>query len=213
MPYFFLTLLAVVALLFLVVTGCKDENNKTGKTNDPKGNVVVVNKQNPSVFVLLDRKEMQKKLQQLSKTPPTTPMAMGAMCYEQAMAPERAEYTCPTCGEKTLYTDLFAQTVEWELPGCRRLLESIPSNLAKLDESEFCKKCKPSIQTPQLALLIYYKNEDKPHRVTNITSNDIKLLDEFLKGQDKHKGSYDEESPLLNHLSRLEEILGVKKGE
>ena len=159
----------------------------------------------------LSRADIQAKLKKLSKAKPPKPK-MGAMCYEMAAPPQRSEYVCVTCGEKTLYVKTQASFIEWELQNCRRefkALQKIADDAIAFDESKLCKKCSPNATAPTFALIVHYKNSDTPHTVSGIRASDIRLLAEFLDGKTAHSDFFDATTPLKDHMKRIEELLGV----
>jgi hypothetical protein len=137
---------------------------------------------------------------------------MGAMCYKMAAPPERAEYVCPKCGEKTLYTKDAAREIEWELDSCRReflLLKSASALSLALDESSYCSHCRPDAKKHALELVVTYADGAS---CTNspITDVDLSILQGFLKGGLDFKTSNDSTVPLKKMLPRLRQLLGVK---
>lgn len=169
----------------------------------------------------LEREEIKRLLTQLPATADRDLNKMGAMCYKMAGPPERAEYNCPTCGEKTLYvraTDnqesyTAVTTVGWWLESYRRSIKEIKGIYVVLDESQFCKKCSPHVKTPALSLNITLPGETTSHHVTAFSLEDIRLLIEFTHGEIIHKGSQDRESLLKDHQADLERLLGVSSRE
>lgn len=177
----------------------------------------------------VEREALSKKLEELSNQLAPPDLKPGAMCYDQAAPPERAEYVCPKCKEKTLYAlaqdggtippedsvelSRIAADLNYQLSSCRRLVKEIKGLNVELDESQFCRKCHPEVKNPQLGLIVRYSGQKTPHRVWGVTSGDLRLLVEFMAGKTKHVGERDSETPLKNHLKRLEELLGVKPGE
>lgn len=167
----------------------------------------------------MTRENIEKNLKKLKKTPAPENLSPGAMCYEVAAPPQRLEYVCPDCGEKTLYAmkeyetpgdrDLDWQTsqlLEWELQTCRQYIKQIKLKInAELIEKPFCMHCSPDAVKPVLELKIIYP--DKVHSVQGINSDDLKLILEFLEGKFVHKGAQDAETPLKEHLERLEQLL------
>ncbi len=166
------------------------------------------------------RVDIARKLAKLAASKPPTKLSPGAMCYEVMAPPDRAEYVCPDCGEKTLYAtkgqdatpDAAAAiaAMQWQLEGCRRLARQIRGLDLTLDESAFCRKCTPAGKNPRLSLVVRYADTAKPHRADGISANDLVLIKEFLAGKDKHKSEADWESPLKKHLPRLQFLLGFE---
>lgn len=144
-------------------------------------------------------------------------MPIGAMCYSIAVVPERTDYVCPTCGDKTLYA--FDNTLEdpnafqrsWdvatisnEIESCRRLVKQINNFDIELDESQFCKVCSPGIECPQLGLAVKHPDKSKLHRVWGVNEYDLTVIKAFTDGQLQTKEFSD------TRVRRLEELLGVK---
>jgi hypothetical protein len=160
----------------------------------------------------LDRKQMRKMLQRVAQTPPPTSTKVGAMCYKPAVAPQRAEYVCPKCGERTLYEHDAAALVEEGVISCRREfaeLKQVAGAAVVLDESPLCRKCCPDVKQPSLVLRVTY-DDRQSHAVENVTADDVRLVREFLAGALLHAESNDAETPLQQYLSRIEELLGEK---
>jgi len=155
------------------------------------------------------KKSIHDRLVSLSKKPAPKELKMGAMCYEMAAPPQRVEYVCPKCGAKTLYASNYVGTIE-DISSCRSQVESFKGLNAKLDESEFCKKCRPKIKDPQLCLEINYADDEKVHRTCNVTDTDMQLIAEFLSGSNVHKTFYDAQEPLKDYMERLETLLDIK---
>ena len=161
----------------------------------------------------LSRSEIRQKLKKLSETPPPKDLKPGACCYDMAGPPNRAEYVCPKCGEKTLYTNAVAMAVGWELPTARRTLKEVQKLSGPgiaLDESQFCRKCSPTITDPKLVLQIFY-DSGQPHTVVGMSSRDLQLLQEFFRGTFVHDEGPRGEVPLKNYEKRLQELLGANK--
>lgn len=162
-----------------------------------------------------NRDALRVQLQQLATSEPPKTLAPGAMCYEMAMPPDRAEYTCPICGNKTLYASSpeerypVPRFLEWDLPACRRLAGQIQTIPVTLDERSFCKQCTPEAETRQLCLVIDYGNGTR-HIVKGVTKDDLQLLLEFSQGSAVHNTGPGGERPLKEYIKRLEELLGVK---
>lgn len=154
-------------------------------------------------------KNIHDRLVSLSKKPAPKELKMGAMCYEMAAPPQRVEYVCPKCGAKTLYASNYVNTIQ-NISSCRSQVESFKGLNAKLDESEFCKKCSPKIKDPQLCLEIKYTDDEKVHRTCDVTETDMQLIAEFLSGSNVHKTFYDAHEPLKDYMERLETLLDIK---
>lgn len=197
-------IITIAILFFGSVFGFKAIHKKTA-TPDP----VKAPKDTSKKY--LTRAEIQKKLKTLKNSPVPQNLEMrGAMCYDMAAPPRRAEYVCPSCGKKTVYTDAMAQQVEWELPNCRLKIKKLKGLNASLDESQYCHKCSGEKKDPVLCLNILYEDAKEPHKYCGISGEDIDLLTEFVSDSNKHHDFYDAETPLKDYLERLEAMLGVK---
>jgi len=158
----------------------------------------------------MSREEMAQKLKRLEKASTPKPK-MGAMCYDIAAPPQRAEYVCPDCGEKTLYTDEVAFFLGWELESCRRDFDKAnwAGNLQmKLDESSFCQHCRPEAKVHQLALIITY-SDGTTHTTAPVQEEDLRILRNFLEGQVMYETFNGGTWPLKEKLPRLRELLGM----
>ncbi len=223
MHYFFV-LLFVLFLGILITVKMPADSKAADTWNNARTGV---HETKEGIPMVLSREEIAKKLKQLAESKPPKDLRVGAMCYKMALPPLRAEYVCPLCGEKTLYavpeeeksnygkgSYKTVEAILKELPGCRRTVKLLKDFHVELLESQFCRKCTPNTDTPQLGLSIKYKNSDKAHAVWDITSNDCNLLYEFFTGKNKHKTFNDSEVPLKDYTGRLHELLGIaQKGK
>jgi len=168
----------------------------------------------------LDREAVRAMLKRLADTPPPKTEVVSACCYEPTILPDRVEYLCPKCGERTLYARHARESmnnsavflIEEELPRCRRefqKLRNIAHDAIELDESQFCRKCSPNITSPRIVLHITYNN-GKTRDVEIITSTDLRLLQDFLAGSIIHHGFYNENKPLQESMPRLQQLLGIE---
>jgi hypothetical protein len=163
-----------------------------------------------SIKHFLSKEEIASRLISLAKSAPPTQLSLGAKCYKVALPPNRVEYICPKCGERTLYTDNQAYFLTRELPSCRALAGKISCVDLKLDESQFCRKCSNNVTKPRLGMVIRYKGDQIDYIKWGITDEDLNLIYEFCEGKNVHKGDYGQESPLKNYLKRIEELLRLK---
>ena len=160
-------------------------------------------------LAVLNKAEIRKMLATIEKAE-VPESKMGAMCYKMALPPDRMEYICPKCGEKTLYTNDVARKWILELDGCRRLFKELPKReTMTLDESSFCQKCQPGTNEPALKLQIRYDN-GTTNLVTNLTSDDLRILKGFLSGKLDYQTSNDGATALKENLPRLRQLLGIK---
>ncbi|MGV8120204.1 MAG: hypothetical protein AB2L14_10635 [Candidatus Xenobiia bacterium LiM19] len=205
----------VLLILSLSFSGC----GKTAGPSSPgslRPGAAVASPQTKPATQNLSREEIAAKLKKLSESPPPKDLKMGAECYKVAMPPDRAEYLCPVCGQRTLYASekkgrsADAGFIEEDLPECRRLIKEIKGLDVSLNESEYCRKCSPDAKNPALILVVKYQGLGTPYRYRNIRSEDLILIREFMEGKDRHRDSYDFETPMKDHLKRLNELLGVQ---
>ena len=202
-PGALVVVLTIICLLWLAVTARAQD----GKAKEPAQPTAVT----ANAIKSLSRADIQQRLGKLLKTPAPQVLKEGAMCYEMAAPPNRAEYVCPKCGEKTLYTQSAAKIVAWEIPTFRRCLNDIQGLVVKglsLDESQFCRKCSPDVKEPKLVLKIEYEG-GKPHTLEGVDAGDLLILKEFLSGKLAHNDGPSGEKPLKDYSRRLQELLGV----
>jgi len=161
------------------------------------------------------KETLKARLEKISKNPPPKDLKPGAMCYSMVGPPDRIEYVCPACGEKTLYardaSGARGGTVPFltfELQQCREMVKRLQDFNISLDEHEFCRKCSPATKTPALILITGYPGE-KIHVVRDVRSDDLQLLIEFTSGSDRHDGGMIGEKPLKDYVPRLRELLGI----
>ncbi|MFA5139104.1 MAG: hypothetical protein WC728_07715 [Elusimicrobiota bacterium] len=220
MVYIITTLLLAATIALLAVRA-----SRAAKTDDAPPA-----KEGVQPIKRLSRAEIAKRLGKLSKSKAVRE-SRGAMCYDQAMPPQRAEYVCPVCGSKTVYCggppDLrepgchrdsdgtglggqsLAQLIEWGLDHARRLIPEIRRKGldAVLDESTLCRKCRPDALDPGLRLSVRYPGEAKPRPAVGVDDSDLDLILEFLKGKEQLDGP--EQTPMKEKLPRLRELLGL----
>jgi hypothetical protein len=157
----------------------------------------------------LNKAELRKMLARIEQAKAPEPK-MGAMCYEMVAPPERMEYVCPQCGERTLYAKDVAWKWNFELDNCRRLFKELPKReTMTLDESSFCRKCHPGTNAPSLKLQIRYDN-GSTNTVPNITSDDLRILAGFFFGKLEYPTANDGTGVLKKELPRLRQLLGIK---
>jgi hypothetical protein len=198
--YIFTVLILFLVLLFGIINpGCSQKKDNANKTSAMD-----------TVKHFLTKEEIAAKLISLAKSSPPTKLSEGAMCYKVAGPPRRAEYICPTCGAKTIYTDNEAYWINRELPTCRATIKTIKCLDIKLNESQFCKKCSPKTEDPSIGIILKYKGDQKKQILWGISKTDLDLLAEFCQGKNIHSDNNDFESPLKNYLKRLQELLKIK---
>lgn len=133
---------------------------------------------------------------------------MGAMCYSPVALPERVEYICPVCGERTFFGQHEGFFAQWELPAMRRMVEGMADNGffdLRLEET-FCSHCAAGDPTCEARLLVIYAQGDTVRTQVNLA--DLHMLEGLLRGELSYTTSNDAQSPLKSRLDRLRTILG-----
>lgn len=197
----------VLVLLFAVGLGCLLSACARSSSGGEDGKTPVTRQSVRS----LSREQVLEKLKTLEARKAPEPK-MGAMCYDMAAPPNRAEYVCPKCHEKTLYTNDVAWAINRELDDCRRefsLLKAASELSLTLDESSFCAHCSPSATKHEIALIVTYA-DGSPHTTTGVASGELRMLREFLKGKLTFATENEGTEPLKPHLSRLRQLLGIE---
>jgi hypothetical protein len=214
MPYVIALVAVVVVAIVLAVCSAKQ------KVSPEQDRPVPIVEEDASG--LLSQEQVRRRLRELARSTPPAPPKMGAMCYTPAPPPQQANYVCPTCGAKTVYavvkasehqtvaTPAVVRMIDWELSACRRTVKELPGSNIQLDETTFCRHCRPKAAKQELVLLVKYADRAEPHRCAGVTSYDLELLKEFLANKTAYSGAKDGELPLKDRLPRIEELLGVK---
>lgn len=160
-------------------------------------------------FRSLSDSEIDQLLERLeSEDPPDR--VMGAMCYAAMAYPEVAEYICPVCGEKTLYSGYETAMIEWQLQGMRRMAENIDDMTdfpVMLDETQFCHFCSGG-DIPNPSLVLRVMRSDSMEIENTVSSTDLSMLESFLQGNLYYFTSNDSQEPLREHADRLRQLLG-----
>ncbi len=156
------------------------------------------------------RERLTEMLNRLEREPEPR-FIMGAMCYEPCAPPERADYICAVCGERTIYGYVDAETVQYFLPTMRRLTEEMAGNgffEASLEET-YCSRCFPGEETVrEVRLLLVYTEGDTVR--TSVTIHDLQILKGFIAGELSYTNNHDARLPLREHGDRLQAILGIE---
>ena len=130
----------------------------------------------------MNRDQTKQELAKLEPSPKAEP-AMSAMCYEMAAPPQRIEYICPSCGERSYYSDGDLFISETEVATCRRLFQTLPKRERfTLDESSFCLKCSKEAVSPELVLIVRYA-DGETESAHGISSGELKQLAAVLEGR------------------------------
>lgn len=194
-------ILLVLGFATCALFACKAKGNK------PKGAPPMTS----AKLKTLTPEEVKVLLANVKKAEAPKPK-MGAMCYDMAVSPYRAEYVCPTCGEKTLYPPGTAVFQEGELDHCRRnfeLLKKVAPLEVTLDESSLCRKCRPKAEHQALVLTVRFK-DGAAHTTSPVYAFDLQLLCDFFNETLSTATSNGGEEPLKDHLLRIHELLGIK---
>jgi hypothetical protein len=197
-----LILIFVACLIAFSFQGCRDSKSSGGSSSNSTVTVQQVDS--------MSRVQIEQMLQNLQKQK-APKQTMGAMCYMVAGPPSTAEYVCPVCGHKTLYSKGDTAFVTWELGACRREFDQalkVSDLKMSLDESSFCAQCSPNADKHELVLNIAY-SDGSTHSAGGIRQTDLRMLYYFLKGSLSFKGLQDGTELLKEHLPRLSELLGV----
>ena len=162
----------------------------------------------------MSRADVEKKLQNIAAQKAPIPL-MVATCYKVAVTPKRAEYVCPVCGEKTLYTDNTAQFINRNLEKVRiefANLKRATDLQVELDESSLCKKCHLETLNRTWVLKITYADGSK-HEYPKVLPDDLVLLRFFFCDSLTYLDSINHEQSIKPKLPRLRELLGIKEEE
>jgi len=191
---------AVVLSAAIFLVGC-------GKTAPPTAQppAPVVQATSP------EHEALRQRLRRLAVSDPPPELSPGAMCYAAAGTPGRFDYVCPTCHAKTLVaSDARSSQTPDEIEACRRMVREIEGLDVLFLETGFCDFCFPDAKERSLDLVVRHP-DGLSHRVQGITSDDLTLIAEFLAGKKKHVGERGSETPLKDHISRLQELLVLPK--
>lgn len=191
-----------VLLVVSAFTGIMKNKGFIGSKSGVVDSLLLRSLSRTQVNILLARLENEK--------PPAS--TMGAMCYSPVMNPTSADYICPVCGEKTVYDFNHSAFIDWELPGCRRFVESINGNTefdVQLDETQYCDFCSPDSSSDNLSLLLEVTHENGETVVNAVTVTDLRMLDSFLEGNLYYSTSNDGQYPLQEYSERIRTLLGL----
>lgn len=172
-----------------------------GMGNHRKANVAfqLVKNRREDIRRLLERVELEE-------APAYVP---GAMCYGPMAHPERAEYICPVCGERTLYGSPEAWFLQNDIHNMRRMAEGLSETgyFEAFLEETFCSFCNPGVQG-SVRLVIVYEEGDTVKTVVNL--QDLSMIQGLLRGGLVFPGGTDDLLPLKDRVDRLRTILGIE---
>jgi len=138
---------------------------------------------------------------------------LSAMCYDMAAPPDRQEYVCPKCGEKTLYSELMEGFNTLNGLEILRIefntLTALKTDCTlTLDETSLCAHCTPDTTSHDISMTVRYSDK-KIHSAISVTINDVYLLKAYFN----HDGSYTSTDGsvhlLKDEISRLKDLLGA----
>jgi len=200
----------LAAAAVIIIAGGWAGFSKGRHWSPPKEAGVMGNILNSADLGPLTVEQVNYLLSRLETQEPPEPV-FGAMCYEAMAAPEVAEYICPVCGEKTIYSNYDTVFIEWELQGARRLADTIQSNTqfdVALDETLFCDFCSGgSDEDPRLMLRVVL--DDGEEIVNAVSLTELRKLDSFLRGRLYWVTSNDGQEPLQEDTDLIRRLLGI----
>ena len=165
----------------------------------------------------MTRDEIKRRLKELEEQEPPAFRPITAMCYFIAGPPLEAVYTCPTCLHRTVYGEdaewQHKANVEQKIPFMREEMNRSLCAWFELDESEFCRRCSPNVESPVINLKVRIDDDEHAHTIRDVSAEDIEILIEFCKNQRFHSENFGAESPLRDYLERIELLLGVSRNE
>ena len=218
-----LLVFAAVAMMLLVFAARAGEKNSGGPAPvaPPSAAVPLPPAKDISSLSREKLREMLKRVE----SEPAPKEKMGAMCYALALPPDRAEYVCPKCGQKTLHAsqeksgNATVRLVSWELTAMRQLASEIQKHTkaVALLEDAFCGHCKGPVLAPGVfdspKARLCVRLDGKMETITRgVTEGDLRLLLGFFSGSLEQKTFNDGAFPLKNSLPRLKQLLGESPG-
>jgi ribosomal protein L37AE/L43A len=184
--------------------GCVKTGGESAPNSDPQGTGLTAS----------SKVDIDRLLKRLADKPVPTKLEMGAMCYDMAMPPERAEYVCPTCGTKTIHALNHLEN-GWDAPALsvkqyRTYIEQLNKLglVSKLDETFLCSACKKEGVS---GLFLEVTIKGRVVRNALQRDDDLRKLIAFVQGDLAWKGDQDRELPLKPELPRIKQLLGVKE--
>jgi len=167
----------------------------------------------------LSRDEIEAKLRALAATvPPIRDVdegdgAVAAMCYVvDDLHLDAEEYVCPACGDRTRYPKGLAFVNVEEIEACRRMVGRIEVLDLMLDESEFCRRCRPGGRDPELVLTVNIPGEE-PRVTRRVSMRDLEGLHALTTGRLLLPGPEGTEDHMRYETPRLRQLLGVRPAE
>jgi len=158
----------------------------------------------------LTREQIDKFLDELAEKPaPDAKIFEGVSCYDMMMPPDRIEYVCPVCGEKTIHAHKgFYKEPTWSLRHQTKRIKELGLDI-KLDETDLCNQCRLDKNTDTIQYYIVVNLDGKIKR-SLVKENDWEILIAFLEGKNAWEPDGGIE-PLKPHLPRIRELLGIEE--
>ncbi len=189
-----------VALLALSAAGIAFGVGHAGFLANPMKMVRMMHGGRERLRLLLERVERENAAEYV----------MGAMCYSTVAPPDRVEYICPVCGERTFYGQSEAARIQWELPAMRRMVEEWSGNgffEASIEET-YCSNCNPADSTGETRLVLVYSEGDTVRTAVGMT--DLQMITGLLNGELSYETNNESIAPLKGNTERLRAILGIE---
>jgi len=157
---------------------------------------------------ILEKKLLEKRLEELAVTPYTGERVWGAMCYSPA-CPGPGEYICVLCNKKTEH--ISGEFFLIRLNRIREIISELKSQGydVRLDEREFCQYCNVNeIDYEPKPFLNIRFDENDDYQASKVDFHSLKLLQAFLLGGDYFLGEYDNTVPLHESIDILSKMTG-----
>jgi hypothetical protein len=206
--WYAIALIIVSAGLIIGMKGCLPGGNGLGDFTP-----------NDSLFYPADssfgnasRADVERRLKALSNSPVPAELNPGAMCYEMSVPPDRNEYVCPKCGQKTIYTNTSLFSIIDDAKSCRLIVANIKNLTLRLEEKNFCQYCDPDTNAaPSMTLYLKYKGEEKEEVIKDVSKESLELIWAFMNGQTTLASFNERETPLKEYIDQISSILKVDK--
>ena len=160
---------------------------------------------------LTQEQQLDRLLSDLAEKPAPKIASIGASCYMPMETPDRIEYVCPTCGEKTIFSS--SQESEWSAAwdveshryGVIRVKELGLD--AALDERSLCAVCRTKMTPPSKVgdVFLEVKIGEKITR-TKLQPADFSRLVAFLRKEE----TWNLGMSLKDELPRIRTLLGME---
>ncbi|MCX7045273.1 MAG: hypothetical protein NTX50_07320 [Candidatus Sumerlaeota bacterium] len=209
MPTVLVACLAFLFLLLMLIGVACGKSRQSSFASLPPGAQVTAQS-----IQSLSSEEVGRMLSRLEKQSGRYDSMIGASCYIMSPPPDRADYICPVCGEKTLYTSNSAHLIP-RLGSFRSKFEALSQRKEAqfaLDESSLCMKCRPEAKVRALMLKVTYANGAR-HEEPLQSVDELQMLKGFLDGLCIYNDSWGNVASLCGQAPRLRALLGIPKQE